>query len=138
MFTALTDGSAAEQPEAGFWVQMDGGSQVAGRARREVARLDTDLEPPLLDNVRLLVSELVSNSVRHAGAATVELTVAVRPEAVHVEVLNPGKPFTPKPREARRERDPGWGLFLVDQLCEDWGVLEEGGCQRVWFDLARA
>ncbi len=117
---------------------MEGGSEAAARARCEMARLQEGLATPLLDDVRLLVTELVSNSVRHAGATTVELTVAVRPGDVRVEVTNRGAPFTPTAREFRREDDPGWGLFLLDRLSDDWGVLEESGYQRVWFEMARA
>lgn len=137
MFTASPQ-DEAEHSEPSFRVWLDGGSHAAGRARREMARLDTDLETPLLDSMRLLVTELVTNSVRHAGATTLELTVAVRPKGVRVEVANAGQSFTPETRERRPEADHGWGLFLVDQLSEDWGVLKEGDCQRVWFELTRA
>ncbi len=125
-------------PEDGFWIRMEGGSLAAGRARRELARLHEGLDPPLLENIRLLVTELVSNSVRHAGATTVELTVAVRPANVYVEVANRGAAFTPTARERRHEANPGWGLFLLDRLCDDWGVGADPGCQRVWFEMARA
>jgi anti-sigma regulatory factor (Ser/Thr protein kinase) len=117
---------------------MEGGSETAGRARREMERLQEGLETPLLEDVRLLVTELVSNSVRHAGATTVELTVAVRPGDVRVEVANQGAPFTPTVREARQEADPGWGLFLLDCLSDEWGVDEDSGYQRVWFEMSRS
>jgi anti-sigma regulatory factor (Ser/Thr protein kinase) len=123
--------------EDGFWIRMQGDSEAAARARREMARLQEGIEPPLLDDMRLLVTELVSNSVRHAGATSVELIVAVRPGDVRVEVVNPGAPFTPTTREARRQEDPGWGLFLLDRLSDDWGVLDESGYQRVWFRMTR-
>lgn len=123
--------------EDGFWMRMEGGSQAAARARRQIARLQERLGTPLLDDMRLLVTELVSNSVRHAGAHTVEVTVAVRPRDVRVEVANRGAPFTPTTRESRLQNDPGWGLFLLDRLSDDWGVLEEAGYQRVWFEMAR-
>lgn len=126
------------EAEDGFWIRMDGGSRAAARARRELARLHEGLDPPLLENIRLLVTELVSNSVRHAGATTIELTVAVRPADVYVEVANRGAAFTPTARERRQEADPGWGLYLLDRLCDDWGVGADTGYQRVWFEMARA
>ena len=116
---------------------MEGGSEAAARARGEMGRLQEGLETPLLDDIRLLVTELVSNSVRHAGATTLELTVAVRPGDVRVEVANQGEPFTPTARESRLQDHPGWGLFLLDRLSDDWGVFEESGYQRVWFEMAR-
>lgn len=123
--------------EDGFWIRMEGGSEAAARARREMTRLREGLETPLLEDIRLLVTELVSNSVRHAGATTVELTVAVRPGDVRVEVANQGAPFTPTARGSRQQDDPGWGLFLLDRLSDHWGVCEDSGYQRVWFEMAR-
>jgi anti-sigma regulatory factor (Ser/Thr protein kinase) len=136
MVTASSEDEAA-YGNAGFRVRMDGGLHAAGRARREMARLDPDVEGPLLESIRLLVTELVSNSVRHAGATTLELSVAVRPASVRVEVANAGRPFEPSTRATREDADSGWGLYLVDELSQDWGVVEQGGCQRVWFELAR-
>ena len=83
----------------GFRLSISGGAHAAGKARREIARLRADLDPPLLESVRLLVTELVTNSVRHAGAGTVELAVLVGAERVRVEIANPGSPFEPVLRE---------------------------------------
>ena len=54
-------------------VQLAGNAGAAGRARRELARLRTDLDPLLLESIRLLVTELVTNSVRHADASAIEV-----------------------------------------------------------------
>ena len=123
----------------GFRLQIGGGALAAGRARRELSRLRTDLDPQLLDSVRLLVTELVTNSVRHAGAGTVELAVLVGSERVRVEISNPGSSFEPVVRDGGSKPDAGWGLFLVDRLSDAWGVVEEdAGSQRVWFEVRRA
>jgi anti-sigma regulatory factor (Ser/Thr protein kinase) len=92
------------------------------------------MEGPVLDSVRLLVTELVTNAVRHAGAATVELVVLVGSRRVHVEVANAGGEFIARPRNGR---DSGWGLFLIDRLSDDWGVADKPGRQCVWFELER-
>ena len=124
--------------KGGFRLSIDGGAHAAGKARREIARLRADLDPPLLESVRLLVTELVTNSVRHAGAGSVELAVLVGSERVRVEIANPGSPFEPVLREADPSTDEGWGLFLVDRISDSWGVVEEdAGTQRVWFELRR-
>jgi anti-sigma regulatory factor (Ser/Thr protein kinase) len=123
----------------GFRLQIGGGASAAGRARRELARLRADLDPPLLESVRLLVTELVTNSVRHAGAGSVELSVLVGTERVRVEIANPGSPFEPAVRDGETRPDAGWGLFLVDRLSDAWGVVDEkAGSQRVWFEVRRA
>ena len=124
----------------GFRLSIGGGALAAGRARRELSRLRADLDPPLLESVRLLVTELVTNSVRHAEAGWVELSVIVGAERVRVEIANPGSPFEPVLHEDDPTSDGGWGLFLVDRLSDSWGVVEEDdtGSQRVWFEVRRA
>jgi len=118
-------------------MRIGGGSRAAGRARNEIGRLREELDGPVLECVRLLVTELVTNSVRHAGAAAVELVVQVGADRVRVEVANPGVPFEPLVREAGRESESGWGLFLIDRLSDSWGVIDDAGYQRVWFEIAR-
>ena len=120
-------------------VQLAGNADAAGRARRELARLRTDLDPLLLESIRLLVTELVTNSIRHADASAIELAVAVSDRDVQVEVANPGGGFEPRP-SGPEDSDSGWGLFLVDRLSDDWGVAQDSGSgyQRVWFAIARA
>ena len=123
----------------GFRLSIGGGAQAAGKARREISRLRSDLDPPLLESVRLLVTELVTNSVRHADAGTVELAVLVGAERVRVEIANPGSRFEPVLRDDNPASDDGWGLFLVDRISDSWGVLEEDqGNQRVWFEIQRS
>lgn len=120
-------------------VQFSGDNDAAARARAELSRLRTMLDDPVVENIRLLVTELVTNSVRHARAATIELMVVVSRTRVHVEVANPGGGFEPRP-SGPEDSDAGWGLFLVDRLSDDWGVAQGSGAdyQRVWFELARA
>jgi anti-sigma regulatory factor (Ser/Thr protein kinase) len=118
-------------------VRIGGGPRAAGRARDELSRLAADLHGPVIERLRLLVTELVTNSVRHAGAATVDLSVLVGPSRVRVEIANRGGPFTPQVGTAGRESESGWGLFLVDRLSEVWGVVDDPGYQRIWFELSR-
>ena len=119
-------------------VQIAGDNEAAARARAELSRLRSMLDDPILENVRLLVTELVTNSVRHAQALDIELLVVVSRTRVHVEVANPGGGFEPRP-SGPEDSDTGWGLFLVDRLSDEWGVTQGSGAdyQRVWFELAR-
>jgi len=92
----------------------------------------------LLESARLLITELITNSVRHAKAPTIQLAIAVTPGEVCVEVANPGGGFEARP-SGPDDSDTSWGLFLVDRLSDDWGVSQDNGSdyQRVWFQLAR-
>jgi anti-sigma regulatory factor (Ser/Thr protein kinase) len=134
----LTGGqSAFSRREQAFRIRVGGDELAPRQARREVAKLGSELERSMLDTTQLLVTEVVTNSVRHAGADAVELAVSLDPRRVRVEVSNPGAPFEPRSREEAEEPNPGWGLFLVDELSDAWGVDGDSAGQRVWFEISR-
>jgi len=109
------------------------------RARQALRGLAREVPGPVLEDIRLLVSELVTNSVRHAGLgpdATIGLRVEVLPERIRVEVSDPGPGFEPGGESPSIYQDSGWGLYLVEQVATRWGVeLEEA--TRVWFEIDR-
>jgi anti-sigma regulatory factor (Ser/Thr protein kinase) len=124
-------------------MRLGSGPDAAAEARRAIAELRADLDPPLMETLRLLVTELVTNSVRHTDCDSVTLRVAIGNRAVLTEVSDEGPTFDADAvREAGQllDRDPygGWGLFLVQRLARDWGVSEDDESKRVWFELARA
>ena len=95
---------------------------------------------PLMETLRLLVTELVTNSVRHTDCQAFTLRIAVRSRPNPAEDADDG-PAASTTRGTRRcssAPDTGWGLFLVQRLARDWGVKEEGRSKRVWFELGRA
>jgi anti-sigma regulatory factor (Ser/Thr protein kinase) len=108
-------------------------------ARRLVRCLTDTVTPEALENLELLVTELVTNAVRHAGLdehGWVSVEVVARPAVVHVEVSDPGRGFDGHDPAvvAGEERGSGWGLYLVDRLASRWGVRHDD-CTRVWFDV---
>jgi anti-sigma regulatory factor (Ser/Thr protein kinase) len=108
-------------------------------ARRALDALDDQVSAQTLDDLRLLVSELVTNSVRHADlteSQAIELKVKLMPETVRVEVNDQGSGFQPTPRTAQSDDQSGWGLYLVSRLADRWGVTSDG-VTRVWFELDR-
>ena len=118
-------------------LRLDGTPEAASHARSALGRLRADLDAPLMETMRLLVTELVSNSVRHARAHVVALRVLVHNGAVHVEVADEGPGFTPGRHRAGQD-EAGWGLFLVERLADRWGVVRDGRRTKVWFELKRA
>ena len=95
----------------------------------------------MLDNALLLVTELVSNSVRHSGmpaGAGVVVGLTLTPADVRIDVDDPGRGGAIAPRPPDPESG-GFGLNLVQTLSERWGVerAAQGGT-RVWAQLARA
>ena len=80
----------------------------------------------------LMVSELVTNAFVH-GIGTISLRIDVETDALRVEVSDEGDVAlrsSPAPGA-----HGGWGLWILDQLSDDWGVLD--GSTRVWFRLRR-
>jgi anti-sigma regulatory factor (Ser/Thr protein kinase) len=118
-------------------VEFEAGATAAASARNALLALDGRVRADLLNDIRLLVSELVTNSVRHSGVApneTVRMQVQVTESTVRVEVADRGEGFEPVPRDADRSRPGGWGLYLVDQLADRWGVARDQ-MNRVWFEM---
>ena len=112
---------------------------AAGKAREALEGLDDELERGLLQDMHLLITELVTNSVRHADTGSdepVHVEVAVGGDHVFVAVEDGGSGFQPRPRSAHSPRDSGWGLHLVERLSSRWGVSNDGRT-RVWLELAR-
>ena len=88
--------------------------------------------------VVLLVSEVVSNAVRHSGGpadSSITLEATITDDAVRIAVTDAGEGFTPRPRDPDRLGE-GYGLYLVEKAARDWGVEHEDGTT-VWFELAR-
>lgn len=105
--------------------------------------LEERLRAEELQDARLLVAELVSNAVRHAGLNPkdeVRLGVVASPEVVRGEVCDPGtkgfEPARPVPKPGPH-RASGWGLYIVERISDRWGVEEREGLGCAWFELDR-
>jgi anti-sigma regulatory factor (Ser/Thr protein kinase) len=110
--------------------------EALAAAREMVEALD-DLSRPARDDLALLVTELVGNSLRHAGLHPEDL-IRVRITrlrgSVRVEVVDSGPGFSPVRERPGRGQTSGRGLYLVDQVADRWGV-ELKGETCVWFEL---
>jgi anti-sigma regulatory factor (Ser/Thr protein kinase) len=105
-----------------------------GRARRFVTDTLGDVATDV-DRAALLVSELVTNAVLHAGTE-LEVAVEIRPRLVQVSVRD-GSGARPAVRRYDRYAATGRGLHLLETLADRWGVDVEPEQKRVWFELAR-
>ena len=112
----------------------------AAAARHAVDQLSDRLPEEQLGDVRLLVSELVTNSLRHSDLGDddhIRLAVEVDDARVRVEVSDPGPGFPEGTQTETRDPSEGWGLYLVSTLSDRWGV-ESGDHTCVWFELDRS
>ncbi len=125
-------------------LQIPASENAPAIARGAAAALDGTLGTAHEDTV-LLISELVTNAVRHSAARDgdpVAVRVRVRGGRVRVAVRDPGPGFAPEPGALDgpppEGYDGGWGLRLVEMLSCEWGVEPELGGVTVWFELDTA
>ncbi len=121
--------------------RIPGGPQAPLSAREGVSEnFAARLDKPVVDNMRLLVSELVTNCVLHGGAGAdgqIIVRAAVHDDLVRTEVCHDSPTFEPPTAEPDLDSPGGLGLFLVEQVSSAWGIAEDGeNC--VWFELGLA
>lgn len=112
--------------------------EAVGAARGSLDDLVPRLRPDCLDNLKLLLSEVVTNAIRHGpqgDGASIAMRVAFKGETVRAEVVDGGSGFAP-PRGPAPDGSSGWGLYLVNRLADRWGV-RPGAPTRVWFEIDR-
>jgi anti-sigma regulatory factor (Ser/Thr protein kinase) len=102
----------------------------------EIAR-----DPQLRLNMQLVVSELVTNGVRHGGAVgPLWVRLVVKPDTVRLEVVDTGAGFDRR-AVLQTPLDPaavsGRGLHLVDAVADRWGLLYDGQTI-VWAEFKRS
>lgn len=126
--------------EAEIEARITPGPPAASQARDLVAGLAPALGADMLDDVRLVVSELVTNSLRHANLAAgdrILLRIHAGGNGARIEVDDPGQGFRSERPEPSSDLMSGWGLYLVDQISARWGVVQDG-TTHVWCELDRS
>jgi len=93
-------------------------------------------EPDLEATIKLLVTELVTNAVRHAESH-VQVKINVDGDVVRVEVRDED-PTAPTLIVADTYAESGRGIALIDTLSSAWGITPASDSKRVWFELRRA
>ncbi len=120
-----------------FALELPRDLDSAAAARHAVDELSGQLPEDQLGDIRLLVSELVTNSLRHANLGpedAITLRVAVDDAQIRVEVADPGPGFEFAGRADDPDAVEGWGLYLVATLADRWAVERNV----VWFELDRS
>lgn len=88
----------------------------------------------LLDTAELLVSEIVTNALVHAGTP-VDVAFSFVDGGLRVEVTD-GSPHLPSPRGYGPSAGTGRGLMLLEEMVDEWGVVPDDPGKTVWFQLA--
>ena len=109
-----------------------------GQAREAFDQLRLELPDQTLQDVRLLLSELVTNGVRHARLDAhewIRARVQAGGGSVRVEVTDPGSGFETRELQGPdQEQTAGFGISLMRQLSDRWGILTDG-LTKVWFEI---
>ena len=107
-------------------------------ARRFVSDSIGDSDAELRDRILLVVSELASNALRHAGGGTYAVGIQQVPGGVRITVTDRGAGL-PAPREPEVADLTGRGLRIVDAFSAAWGVEPVGGGpgKAVWSEVLR-
>ncbi|AKN73503.1 PAS/PAC sensor protein [Streptomyces sp. PBH53] len=115
--------------------RLDPDPREVARARRLVRErlLDWGL-PQAVETAELLVSEVVTNAVRHAASDRIGLRI-VRTDALLFEVTD-DEPALPAMLNAGPYDDAGRGLRVVSRLAREWGASATGHRKTVWFEQA--
>ena len=109
-------------------------TSAVGVARRWVTDLLTEWDlTDAVDDLRLVVSELVSNAVLHARTV-IDVALSIAEGVLELSVSD-RDPRTPRPRPQHPEElaTGGRGLLLVASLSDDWGIAERMTGKEVWF-----
>lgn len=127
-------GSTVErQPGHRVTLDLPVGTDAPSAARHALDAIQHGFDPELEYTVKLLISELVSNSVKHCGVGSVQVEIEATGGSVRVDVIDVGPAFVPGPRTAEPDAEGGWGLVLVDQLATRWGSVHQSA--HVWFEI---
>ena len=112
-----------------------GGNSAPARVRRALTAFNGGLGEKA-DDVAVVVSELVTNAVVHAGMdheSFLQFSLWTSQERITGALLYPDEPFAARPQpESQR-----FGLHLIDTLSDDWGVERADDKNRVWFEINR-
>lgn len=130
-------------PARVYGFNLHAGPLAATEARHALMAAEDTLGVEERQPMLLLLTELVTNAIRHGEAHERPNGVAVKvvecDGGVGAAVTNPGEGFAWSGRESDDPLEPGgYGLVLVDTMSSRWGIQRQSGSTTVWFELDRA
>ncbi len=116
---------------------LEGHPSSVGEGRHRVLEVgEAFVDESLLPDLGLVISEVVSNAVRHSSeAGSILLAVTPKDDYLCVQVTDPGPGLAPRPRATAPDEEGGWGFFLIEYMTRRWGLTRENDQTRVWFEF---
>ena len=130
--------SHEEAEEKSISFQVERGPEAALNARRALLAGDGWLPPAVREDILLLMTELITNAVRHGGDERdrpLATEIRWRDGTACVEVTDPSDGTETSALRPDAGNKGGWGLFLVEQIADRWGFTSTASGTRVWFEL---
>jgi anti-sigma regulatory factor (Ser/Thr protein kinase) len=124
--------------QAQLTVSVPASPEAGSALRRAVRSLERWLGPQTAEDVELLVTELATNGVKHAHTVDgnrITLDARVEPGHLRIEVRDGGRGFKHRRRNRELTEPGGWGLMLVEDIADRWGIEREPSTT-VWFEMA--
>ena len=133
MDTATDTTTDADPQQRAYHWSFPASAAAIAVARNEAADAVGARYPELSEDVRLVISELATNAVRHAGTPF-RVHAVLGPLGVRVEVqdLSPALPVLRRPALGAPS---GRGFHLIAALCRRWGVRVDEHGKAVWVEL---
>lgn len=139
-FKLSTSHEAHDPAEAGgscraWHIVIPAARQAPGLARRATGEVLTSWQiAHLAESAVLIVSELVTNSVKHSTGSLLRLQMQITGTWLRIEVHD-ADPRWPQPSTPTGLDESGFGLVLVDALADRWGVCDNATGKAVWAEL---
>lgn len=134
----VTSSARVTDPEQSLQFELPARPTAGSAARRALLAGNGALPSSVRDDVLLLVTELVSDAVRHAEAgADRAVRVELRQQArmVRVAVFDEGTGFAAEAPGLKRDQSGGWGLILVDRIADRWAITPTASGTCAWFEI---
>ena len=111
-------------------------AEAPARARAFVRQMLVSTPAGVVETTELLVSELVTNAVRHTTAARIRVDVTPQATCIRVSVHDPVPGLDRSDGPPSPGPGGGFGLGIVEELATRWGVDDIESGKSVWFEIA--
>jgi anti-sigma regulatory factor (Ser/Thr protein kinase) len=116
-------------------ISLTAGLSAPAQARTEVRAAIFAWDLPVDESVaELLISELVTNAIRHESGPTIVIDLSRACGRLRVDVHDSSDAL-PTPMEVPTDGEAGRGLLLVSSLSDEWGFYRTPAGKAVYFTL---